>query len=699
MKKETRQIVGKQHFRATFDKNSINVDKRTVDVVFATERAVMMYNWNIGLFNEVLICDESAGDLSRLNNGAPLLDTHRKGSVKTDGLGVVERAWFDNGVGRATVRFSKRVDVETVWQDVQDGIVTGVSVGYDVYQYETTEEVGKLPLYRATKWAASEISLALVQADQDSAVGRSSDDNSKHEVEIISKNFKPNKMKRSEILQLVRAAGLSMEFAQTLIDDESITTEQVRSKIEAEKAKTNPPAPASNEPAPTAETIEQLRTKYQKDGNKRASEIINSVRAAGLDVAFAQELIDDEKVDLAAARAKIIEKMASGGTQEKPTHTANAGVQVGADETDKFRDAVSTGIALRSAQVQEKDFKPEAVSAAREFRGMSLLDIARLCLERAGIKTNGLDSRTIAKLALAASRAAQTSSTSDFPVLLENVMNKVLLNNYVAVQDTWRKFCFIGSVSDFRAHKRLRMGSFSTLDSIGENGELKNKPISDAESNSISAATKGNLINISRNMIINDDLQAFTRLTAMLGRAAARSIEVDVYALLTANPTMGDGVALFHASHGNLNTAAAMSAVEFDKLRVAMAKQVDKDSNDFLDLRPSVLLCGIGQGANARVINDALYDPDTANKLQKPNLAKGIFNNIVDTARVTGTEYYAFADPNEEPVIEVAFLNGVQTPYMEQEQAFEQLGINWRVYMDYGVGAVGWRGAVKNPGA
>jgi hypothetical protein len=70
MSKETRQI-GHQHFRATFDKQSINLERRTIDVVFATEREVMMYNWNVGLFREILICNEAAGDLTRLNNGAP----------------------------------------------------------------------------------------------------------------------------------------------------------------------------------------------------------------------------------------------------------------------------------------------------------------------------------------------------------------------------------------------------------------------------------------------------------------------------------------------------------------------------------------------------------------------------------------------------------------------------------------------------
>src|SRR5436190_14012241 len=127
-----RTISQPQYFRATFDLSTINKDRRTIDVVFATEREVMMFNWNIGLFREILVCDDSAGDLSRLNNGAPLLDTHAKGSVRTDGLGVVEKAWFDSGKGRATIRFSKRADVEPVWQDVQDGCLTGISVGYTV---------------------------------------------------------------------------------------------------------------------------------------------------------------------------------------------------------------------------------------------------------------------------------------------------------------------------------------------------------------------------------------------------------------------------------------------------------------------------------------------------------------------------------------------------------------------------------------
>jgi phage major head subunit gpT-like protein len=68
------------------------------------------------------------------------------------------------------------------------------------------------------------------------------------------------------------------------------------------------------------------------------------------------------------------------------------------------------------------------------------------------------------------------------------------------------------------------------LDSLTEDGEFKNKALSDAEKATITVATKGNIINISRQMIVNDDMGAFTRLPMMMGRAAALSVEVDVYA-------------------------------------------------------------------------------------------------------------------------------------------------------------------------
>ena len=680
---------------AVISANSFNEKDTSIEVVAATDSEVLQVSWD-GIMSEVLSMEPAHVRMERFLAGAQALDNHQRyGSVRDSVVGVVTAARLEKGKLICTIKFSEREELKGFIQDVKSGIIRNISIGYRVYKYQITEEEGKIPVYRAIDWEPFEVSFVAVPADY--LAGVRSQKDTDNEVVIISTNQNKNKMKRSEILKLVRAANFSMEFAQTLIDDDNITVEQVRAKIEEEKTRlagTGNPASAATEPKKEVkETEEQMSSRFKKEGNKRATEILNSVRAGGLDVAFAQELIDDESITVEQARGKIIEKMASTDTQRSKTNsTTSPAATAGADGVEKFRDAAITGMVLRSGQVKEEKLKPEQVLAGRSFQGTSLIRFAAICLERAGINISGMSDMEIAKRAI-------TTSTSDFPVVLESVLHKMLLSQYAIVPDTWRQFCAVGSVTDFRAHKRLRPGSFSRLDQVLENGELKNKAIADAKAESITAKTFGNIINIGRNTIINDDLGYFGQMTASLGRAAARGIEIDVYALLAANPTMTDGVALFHATHNNLITGAAPSVASFDAMRVAMKKQKDDGGNDYLDIKPSVLVIGASQGAAADAINDSVYDPDAANKLQKKNTSYKTFEKIVDTARITGNEMYAFADPNVLPVLEVAFLNGVQTPYLEQETSFEQLGLRWRIYHDYAVGAIDWKGAVKNPGA
>ena len=214
--------------------------------------------------------------------------------------------------------------------------------------------------------------------------------------------------------------------------------------------------------------------------------------------------------------------------------------------------------------------------------------------------------------------------------------------------------------------------------------------------------TKGNIINLSRQAVINDDLGAFVGLAGTLGRAAARTVETDVYALLALNgglgPTMSDTKSLFHADHDNVGSGAAISMLSIDADRVILASQLDVGGNDYLDLRPAVLLLPISLGGTARSINEALYDPDTANKLQKPNVVRGLFRDVVDTPRLTGTRRYMFADPVDAPVIEVAFLDGAQEPYLEVQDGFDVDGARYKVRLDFGIAAIDYRGAVTNAG-
>ena len=409
--------------------------------------------------------------------------------------------------------------------------------------------------------------------------------------------------------------------------------------------------------------------------------------------ALKDEVLADPSLTLEQIQSRLLVEIGKDNAPANP-QGAHPNIQTVADEADKQRAAISTALLARAGV--EQDAKARAALSANPFRGHKLLDVARASLARAGRSTDGMDQMQIVA-------AAFTQGTSDFPILLETTMHKALQAAYATAALTWQRFCATGTVSDFRAHNRYRLGSFGNLDAVNELGEYINKSIPDGEKASIQAATKGNIINISRQAIINDDLGAFVGLSAMLGRAAARTVESDVYALLALNnglgPTMADGSTLFHANHGNISTAAALSMAAIDADRVTMALQKDVSGNDYLDLRPAVLLVPLGLGGTARTINGALYDPDTANKMQKPNMVNGLFRDIVDTPRLSGTRRYVFADAMEAPVLEVAFLDGAQTPYLELQNGFDVDGGRYKVRLDYGVAAVDYRGAVTNAGA
>lgn len=464
-------------------------------------------------------------------------------------------------------------------------------------------------------------------------------------------------------------------------------------------------------PAPT-QVPADLAARAQADERARMTGIQAAVQIAkrttpGLFATPADEQAFDREFVLGGksldeARSAIFARMAAK-SDENPTNPRFA---LGEDARAKAARGAENWLIVRSGMadtVAKHDKVDVRTIDPGEFRGMSLLDLARFSLERAGHPSIPRDKQRLVAEAMTY-RASITQSTSDFAVLLENTLNKVLQAAYAMQANTWRRFCNIGSVADFRANNRYRMGSFAALDTVNENGEFKNKSIPDGEKATITAITKGNIINVSRQMIVNDDMNAFARLPQMLGWAAALSIETDVYALLAQNaglgPTMLDGLTLFHATHLNITTGAALSTTAIDADRVAMASQKDVSSNLFLDLRPEVLLVPVGLGGLARIINQSQYDTDTvANKpYTMPNRVVGLFSDIVDTPRITGTRRYLFANAALAPVIEVAFLEGQQAPVLETMDGWRVDGAEMKVRLDYGVAAVDFRGAITNAG-
>lgn len=501
------------------------------------------------------------------------------------------------------------------------------------------------------------------------------------------------------------AAPKAADNPNTEKDDamQATKAEAERLAAQAKEKETRAQAKAEEDAAKAKAEQERAQAAGAKAERERIAEIDRVFRSVGLaDDPMRGKLISDGAA-VADARASLIDLLAERQEKTQPETRAVHRAEVVSDERDKWMDGAQAWVLTRAPNAKAAVEKLENRKLdPGEFRGMSMLDLAKDSLARAGVNFRGWDKRKIMGTAFTAQGTMQTNS--DFSVLLENTMNKTLQAAYATQPDSWRSFCAIGSVSDFRTHPRYRTGSFGTLDVVPESGEFKNKPIPDGEKSSISVKTVGNIVAISRKAMINDDLGVFNDVATMIGRGARRSIEVEVYSLLAQNsglgPTMSDSNTLFHANHGNIDTTgAAPSVTSVDSARQLMASQLDISGNDYLDIRPSVWLGPLSLGSTVRVLNSAQFDPSVSNKFQVPNIVNGMFSVIVDSPRLSGTRWYAFADPNTIATLEVAFLDGAQEPFIDNNDGWRVDGTEWKVRLDFGVAAIDYRGALTNAGA
>lgn len=447
-----------------------------------------------------------------------------------------------------------------------------------------------------------------------------------------------------------------------------------------------PPAPA---PAP-ADPLAALATRNESIRSEFA-QFREMPGVRDLEVAC----LADPHLSLDQARQKLLAKLGGNGAPlNDPAATGR--VTAGPDQIDKDRERIVQGILARAGVLQGAD--AERARQGNPAAHATLIDLAEQSLMRVGIQARRMTRDEIARQVLA------SQGTSDFPVLLENALHKIVLTGYRLKPFTWSRFCATGTLTDYRPHPRYHLSSFSDLLPVNEAGEYENGVLGDGAKETIQGKRKGRILQITPEVLVNDDLGAFTRVAQHLGQAANRTIEKDVYALFAMNsgagPTMSDGKALFHADHGNIaGSAAAPTIASFDAARLLMGQQKDVGGNDYLDIMPAIWLGPQSLRGAATMVNEGEFDDEAQKNQRRPNISRGLVRDIVDTPRLSGTAWYLLADPGMEPVFEVAFLDGVQTPTLEQEKNFRTDGLSWKVVHKYGVGGIGWRGAVKNAGA
>lgn len=649
---------------------SFNEEANTIDVVFATEVSVLRRDWE-ETYQEILVCQTANVRLHRLNAGGAVIDTHDTSTIKNQ-FGVVVRAWIDDQAkeARATLRLSQNPDWKGVVDDIRTGIIKNISVGYLIYAFDVDDSIPNVPpTYRAVDWEPTEISFCPVPIDYMS--GTRGDTTAEN---IVTINFKTDKNKMTEkqraaaILAAVRAAGLSIEYAELLIESEK-TLDEARAEISAKRSA------AQTDPA-------QIRAQERA----RISGIRTAARVAGVADDFVTGLIDSD-TNLDQARAQIIDEAA----RLNPVLPAmSRGISVGADEKDKKTRGMENALLQRAGAVSS-----EVAGDPGQFRGMTLMDLAKECLEMAGMNVRGMERREVAirALSMGARDAGGGMSSGDFSYILQNVLNKTLRTMYALQERTFTPWTRKSTATDFKTILRTQLSDVKLL-AVGEGAEYKQAQFSDF-GESYKVAKYGRLVTIDWEAIINDDLDAFSRVPGLLAAAVAQIQSDVVYNILVNNPTMGDNVALFNAAkHFNLAGAGSdITIASLSAARQAIRTQKSPGGSQ-LNLRPKFLICG---PAKETVAIQMLSANMTANVSGNINVFSGSMVPVIE-GRITDNSWFLSADPGVIDTVEYATLDG-QDIYTEARYGFEVDGLQWKIRTVFGAKALEWRSLYKNPGA
>lgn len=629
----TREIV--------VDEIQVHDDSRTMTLSFASETP---YERWFG--PEVLCVDETAMNMQRFQDGLGcLLFNHDRDKV----IGKIERAWLEDNRAYAEVTFDDDEFADSIFNKVKSGTLKGVSVGYRVGEYtdvhiDESFAQGRIkgPCYVASKWEPYEISIVSVPADTTVGVNRSLND--------------------FNVVSIVQEEEIS-EMGEKQNQNNEVGTDQQR---HGETPSATPVA-GTEVPQDNARGAEEVIRAIEEE-RARVSNISELCRHFGVN---ATDYINNG-VSLAEAQRSVLAIV-----EERKAPKAN--LEMGQQEEDKYRDAMSDAILLRGG-VQLENVAP----GAQELRGMRVRSMFEEVLAREGVaNTHRMGEEELLRAAL--------TGTSSLLGILSAAANKSMAKGYQAAQTTFEQFTTVGSNTDFKEATRYRLSEAGSLFEIKENGEFVQDELTEGSAKT-KVLTYGRGFSFTRQMIVNDDLSALTRIPSLYAAQAKRGINRLVYKALAE--------AKFTAKDGNLAaTGAALSLATIGEARQAMRKQKNLRGEEFLNITPKYLIVPTKSEFLARQLLTSTSDPN-ATHYGVTNPLMGSLQIITDAEldALDTDAYYFLADQMLMDTIEVTYLNGNQRPVIESQVAFDTLGIRYRIYMDYGVTVVDTKGIYKNAG-
>jgi hypothetical protein len=613
-----------------FEVRGVDEEARTAEISLSSEDP---YNRWFGL--EILGHGPGEVDLGRLKSMGVLLWNH-KSDVP---IGQFVKVWLDEEERkvRALVRFDPDEQSDLIFSKVKSGTLKGVSVGYRVNVWEEVAPGEKStcgrfkgPCYIARKWEPLEGSIVSVPADATVGVGRSLEEGNLDAPEISGK------------------------------DGDTRMTEEEKRALEAQKEAEKAAAAAEAEKKTKGEVREIVGLCEQF--NLKASDYLGKSLSEVKDAILALKAAESAELSVTTARTTVT-----------------------ADEKDKFRSAAIDSVCIRGGISMENP-----APGATDLRGMSLLDLARECVERGEIRL----SKRFSKDELIRS----AMGVDDFTYVLSGGINKAMMTGYQLAPATYQIWTKRGNLPDFKSNRRIQISEFGRLPEVKEHGEYTRSKLTDG-GELIGLGTFGEIFAITRQALINDDLDALIGIPQKQGAAYRLTVNYWAYYELV-NGLVG-GSALYSSGNGNLTdtgSGGAPSVAQLAKGLGLMTAQKDINDKQVLNIRPAFLICPVALETTALQLIGAVNDPSKS--VPVPNPFQGRLTVVSDpNLDASPAEWYLAAAPGLASTIEVAFLDGVETPTLEQQTGWNIDGTEFKVRGDFGIKVLDFRGLYLNKGA
>jgi len=439
---------------------------------------------------------------------------------------------------------------------------------------------------------------------------------------------------------------------------------------------------------PNDASAPEERAQPSKADQFRVRKITELVERNNLPKDYALELIQSDK-SIEEARTAILSRLA------EITNRTQIQSGIGAQNADlgpaMERDLITEMLAARFGGLSMSE-------RAQHYVGMTLPDIARVMLEQRGRSTRGWSRSRIIDEVM---QLRTQHGVSDFAEMLSGTGYRILLKAYEAHQSGISKVFKKTTAPDFRARQVLALSEGPALEEVKAGGEYKYGTMAESKE-SYTLTTYGKIMGLNRQALVNDDLNAFGRMSQVWGQSAAEHVANTLATLVNSNPTLATSTAqLFSTQHANLTTGTANAAISVDSIGEGVRKmrlQKGLSGNVVLGLAPRYLLVPAAMEQLAKQYTSSAYQPAAPSGINpwQPTL-EVVVEPRLDA--LSTSQWYMFADPSTFETLEYAYLEGEEGPQMFTREGWNIDGIEFKCRLDLGAGAVEYRGAWKNNGA